>query len=386
MNNNLEKLLTISGELIEQYNKEAADLDAMWEEIDELRAYKHSVDGDAEEHARFKKEVEELAIKFGAENANLKTRLQLETEKSNSLEEQIIFDSNGRKALHAQIEKKDLEINRLHAVTLKQDDRIADEVLFISELRDQVYALKEQLALSESNTVSKDVEEQLATLQKGYDEKEQELAMLKIEFRKSIELKNDYADALDKQNDIVVKQGERLDAMQKKNETVISLAKKNVAAQDDYLRKVRAENKKLSDQSKKVEDLKTKLSDKNKAASALEGLLKNERRTTQGLRMRLETQKIGIWQGTKERVIPYLNGDVIQRKDLVNDTNVSVAAWWQHECGLQILCAYDKVSDSVYMCNPSNEAGNMRVPTALAESKMLDHFRELDKKGKKNNG
>lgn len=189
------------------------------------------------------------------------------------------------------------------------------------------------------------------------------------------------------QSKVLKKQGETLKDLNGRHQAVIQVSNDKIGglqAENDTLRNEVRELKRLNP--KKLEKIakeqKAKLAAHTKTITRLEGELRNERRVTQGLRNQLEEQKIGFWQKGQERIVPFLSADVIQRRDLISQASVQVAAWWQHECGLKILCGYDPETDEVYMCNPSDGEGNMIEPTAVAQKVMLDHFRKLHKQGK----
>ena len=220
-----------------------------------------------------------------------------------------------------------------------------------------------------------------------YHELHDELARLTKELEESENRRSELAETIQWQSDLLVKQADALEELKGKHDAVIEYANSQIGglqAQIQTLKGENAEFKKLNPRKLQTQakENKAKLAARAKEVSRLEGDLRNERRVSQGLRNRLEEQKIGFWQHGQERVVPFLNGDVIQRKDIVIDASVTIAAWWQHECGLKILCGYDETSDEIYMCNPADENGDMHYPTELARKTMLTHFRKLSKKSK----
>ncbi|GAL22979.1 hypothetical protein JCM19235_1280 [Vibrio maritimus] len=60
-----------------------------------------------------------------------------------------------------------------------------------------------------------------------------------------------------------------------------------------------------------------------------------------------------------------------------------IGAWWQHECGVKILCSYDEAEDDIYMCDPYDESGKVVEPSTTAQKVMLKHFRTLAKAKKR---
>ncbi|ELA7322557.1 hypothetical protein Q9X98_004189 [Vibrio parahaemolyticus] len=192
-------------------------------------------------------------------------------------------------------------------------------------------------------------------------------------------------ETLQKQNDIIEKQGNKLKDIVGKHQAVIDVSNGTIASLQAEVESLRAEVREYKRMNPKklektVREQKAKLASKTKELEKTQGELRNERRNNQTLKNRLEEQKIGFWQHGQERIIPYLNGDVIQRKDLVNNTNMKIAAWWHHECGVKILFGYDAESDELFMCDPTDESGQIRKPTAMAEKTMLTYFRKLNKK------
>lgn len=195
-------------------------------------------------------------------------------------------------------------------------------------------------------------------------------------------------EALQKQNDLLIQQANKLNELNGKHNAVIEVANSNIRSLNAEVTTLRNEVRELRTLNPKklkktVEEQKVKLAERAATISRLEGEKKNALRNIDRLSHQLEQQKVGFWQQGQERVLPFLTSSVIRDKSLHAESNLELAAWWQHECGLKILCGYDKVNDEVYMCNPSNESGNMHTPTIGAEKAMLSYFREQVKKGNK---
>ncbi len=235
----------------------------------------------------------------------------------------------------------------------------------------------------------------MVELVESYNEDTKEYHALhdELEFRDAIIRKLEQGQAeleevIAKQNDLLIKQAEKLTELNGKHNAVIEVANANITSLNEEVKSLRAELRELRalkprQLKKTVEEQKVKLAERAATISRLEGEKKNALRNVDRLAHNLEQQKVGFWQQGPERVIPFLTSSVIRDKSLQAESTVDIAAWWQHECGLKILCGYDKENDEVFMCNPSNESGNMHTPSIGAEKALLSYFREQAKKGTK---